>query len=298
MIHGPTVRFVIALAAVFGTADVRAQAPEPDVLLLRLSRPAGGRLSAALERNLTNSPGYDNQPAWSPDGSLVYFTSVRADGQADIYAVPPTGGTPHRVTETAPESEYSATPIPGARAISVIRVERDSTQRLWRIDLQGAPDRVILENVKPVGYHTWITDTSLALFVLGSPITLQIASTVSGSSDTVASNVGRSLHMREGRVSFVQKVSRTEWWLAVMDPITHQVTRVVRMPPGVEDYDWTPQGEVLVGDGSVLKSFDPAVGGGWRTVVDLKDQGISGITRLAVSPAGDAVAIVGVPSGR
>ena len=67
---------------------------------------------------------------------------------------------------TAPESEYSATPMPGRNAVSVIRVERDSTQRLWSVPLDGSPGAVVLERIKPVRYHTWVNDKLLALFVL------------------------------------------------------------------------------------------------------------------------------------
>ena len=86
-----------------------------------------------------------------------------------------------RVTLTSPESEYSATPMPGRNAISVIRVGT----RLNAAALERAPRRIarrasVLERIKPVGYHTWANDTLLALFVLGSPNTLQLASTTSG----------------------------------------------------------------------------------------------------------------------
>ena len=68
------------------------------------------------------------------------------------------------------------------------------------------------------------------------------------------------------------------------------------MPNRVEDYAWTPDGVVLAGQGSVLKSFDPRRGGEWETVADLAAHGLSGITRLSVSPNGDAVAVVAVPA--
>ena len=182
---------------------------------------------------------------------------------------------------TSPESEYSATPMPGENAVSVIRVERDSSQRLWSVPLDGSASTVILERIKPVGYHTWANDTLLALFVLGSPNTLQLASTKTGRGDTIVTSIGRSLHTtREGQVSFVHKVSNEEWWLVLLDPVTRQQRRLVRMPRRVEDYAWTPDGIVLAGEGSVLKSFDPRRGGDWEVVADLAPYGLERITRL------------------
>ena len=285
---------VVALLTL--TTEARSQAPDPDIFLVTLSR-NGGKLVVTGARNATNRPGYDNQPNWSADGNTLFYTSVREDAQADIWRLTPGTSASVRVTTTAAESEYSATPMPHRNAISVIRVERDSTQRLWSVPLDGSPSTVVLERIKPVGYHTWANDTLLALFVLGSPNTLQLASTTTGRGDTIVTGIGRSLHTtREGQVSFVHKVSNDEWWLTILDPMTRQQRRLVKMPRRVEDYAWTPDGLVLLGEGSVLKSYDPRRGGDWEVVADLAQYGITGITRLSVSPRGDAVAVVAVPA--
>lgn len=277
-------------------APVAAQAPDTDVFLVSLGRTAGRAAFVSGARNLTNRPGYDNQPTWSRDGRAIFFTSVREGEQADIYRLDPATGATVRVTLTSPESEYSATPMPRANAISVIRVERDSTQRLWSVPLDGSAGSVILERIKPVGYHTWANDTLLALFVLGSPNTLQLASTTTGRGDTIVTSIGRSLHTtREGLVSFVHKVSAEEWWLTLLDPSTRSTTRLVRMPRRVEDYSWLPDGRALAGEGSVLKVFDPVKGGEWEAFADLAPYGLGGITRLSVSPDGMSVAVVAQP---
>ena len=290
-------RSILTAALLVLSTTLPGQAPDPDIFLVALGKTAG-KLTVTGARNLTNRAGYDNQPNWSRDGRTLFYTSVREDAQADIYRLDPSGSAPAvRVTLTAPESEYSATPMPNRNAISVIRVERDSSQRLWSVPLDNSPSTVILERIKPVGYHTWANDTLLALFVLGSPNTLQLASTTSGRGDTITTSIGRSLHTtRDGQVSFVDKVSNEEWWLTLLDPKTKQQKRLVRMPRRVEDYSWTPDGLALIGEGSVLKAFDPQRGGDWETVADLAPFGLTGITRLSVSPRDDVVAVVAVPS--
>jgi dipeptidyl aminopeptidase/acylaminoacyl peptidase len=290
---------LLAILGAHATALAQRGGPpaDPDVFLAALSR-SGGRLTLGPARNLTPRDGYDNQPSWSPDGGTIYFTSVRADAQADIYRADVASGSIARLTTTAPESEYSATATPDGRAVSVIRVERDSTQRLWRVPLDGSASTVILAGVRPVGYHAWADSVTLALFVLGSPNTLQLADTRTGRADTITTSIGRSLHRvpGTGRVSFVHKVSREEWWLTTLDPASRATERLVRMPQGVEDYAWTPDGVAIAGEGSVLKAFDPRRGGGWDVVGDLASSGLGQITRLAVSPRGDAIAIVAVPA--
>lgn len=286
---------MLLLAALLLAAPAAAQGPpDADIFLVDIAS-RQGKLAVTGARNLTSRIGYDNQPSWSPDGQTIYFTSVGDDAQADIYSMNRQGAALSRVTMTAPESEYSAIVVPGGGALSVIRVERDSTQRLWRVPLTGSGDRVVLERIRPVGYHTWANETTLALFVLGSPNTLQLARTTTGNADTILTSIGRSLHTtRDGLVSFVHKVGADEWWLMLLDPRTRAMQRLVQMPRRVEDYAWTPDGRVVAGEGSVLKVFDPKAGGTWESVADLAQFGMQDVTRLAVSPSGDAVAVVAV----
>ena len=74
----PTVA-ILMLASSAATS----QAPDPDIFLVSL-RQTGGKLEVTGARNLTNRPGYDNQPSWSRDGRTLFFTSVREDEQADL----------------------------------------------------------------------------------------------------------------------------------------------------------------------------------------------------------------------
>ena len=274
-------------------ANPRPAPLPPDVYLAALTVNAS-KVVVGTPLNITDRAGYDNQPSFTTDGSSVFFTSVREDAQADIYRYEIATKRTTRVTTTAPESEYSATQFDGGRAISVIRVERDSTQRLWRIPLGGGASSVILQRIKPVGYHAWADDHTLALFVLGSPNTLQLADTRTGKSDTITTNIGRSLHRipGTGRVSFVRKVSPTEWWIESLDSGSRQTTRLVRMPAGVEDYAWLADGSVVCGNASTLLRWSGNAGDGWTQIADLSSAGVKGITRLAVSPGGDRIAFV------
>ena len=275
------------------TPAPRPAPPAPDVYLAAI-RVTPSKVSVGAPLNITARPGYDNQPVFLSDGSAVLFTSVREDAQADIYRYDIATRRTSRVTTSAPESEYSATPIDGGRAISVVRVERDSAQRLWRVPLDGSQPVVILDRVKPVGYHAWVDDTTLALFVLGSPNSLQLANTRRGSADTIATAIGRSLHRVPGTrtISFVRKVSPTEWWLESLDVATRETERLIRLPEGVEDYAWLLDRSVICGRGSALLRWSGKAGDEWRTIADLGGAGVKGITRLAVSPRGDQIAFV------
>lgn len=273
--------------------QAEAQPPATDIYLLTLNR-QDGRILPTEPVNITDRDGYDNQPAFLPDGSGLLYTSIRADGQADTYRYNLGEGSITRLTRT-PESEYSPTPMAGGRFFSVVRVEADSTQRLWRFPLQGGEPNVLLEHIQPVGYHAWADSVTVALFVLGDPPTLQLADLRTGRAKKMADGIGRSLQKIPGSraISFVHKVVEKEWWVKRLDVDSGTVTALIQTLPGSEDHSWTPDGVLLMGKGSKLYQWDPPVDEGWREIADLASAGIQGTSRLAVSPKGDRIAVVG-----
>jgi hypothetical protein len=124
----PIILLWAALALPPADAGGQAAPPSTDIYVVALSGRAGS-LGAGGPVNATNREGYDNQPMFLRDGSGFFYTSIREDGQADIYRYDFSSRSSFRVTDTK-ESEYSATPTPDGKSLSVVRVEADSTQRL------------------------------------------------------------------------------------------------------------------------------------------------------------------------
>jgi len=274
-------------------AVIPAQGPPGTDIWVADLKIRAGRVTVGKPANVTARAGYDNQPAFLPDGSGFLYTRIGADGQADIWRNDFATHTARAVTATR-ESEYSPTFMPQSGSISVVRVELDSTQRLWRLDPDGGHPALLLEKIKPVGYHAWAGDSLLALYVLGNPNALVQARLGSEQFDTVARNIGRALQPIPGRhaVSFVQIVDSTESWLMELNADSGTVRRLVRLPRGAEFHVWAPGGLVLVSDGTTLFQWDSHGGAAWVAVADLGALGLKGVTRLAVSSSGDQLAIV------
>ena len=267
-----------------------AQAPGTDIYVAPLSR-SGGVLRVGTPVNLTARAGYDNQPFFSLDGGSIYYTSAR-DGQTDIYRYDFAAGKSSPVTAT-PESEYSPTLMPNGLRLSAIRVERDSTQRLWSFALDGTDPRLVLDSIKPVGYHTWLNADTVFVFVLGAPATLRRAELARGSAEILARDIGRTLLIVPGRrsVSYLQRDS-SGGWVRTLDPVSGAGENLARLPEGTEFYTWTPDRELLSARGSELLRFN-AQSGQWDVIARFSDPGLKKITRLAVSPRGDRIALVG-----
>lgn len=285
----------LAIALFHSTSRLSAQAPpSTDIYLAPLSRSTGA-LVAGTAINITQRPGYDNQPSFTPDSREILYTSTRDDGQADIYRYDMSTQTIARVTST-PESEYSPTVMPGGTRFSVIRVERDSTQRLWSFLLDGSDPKLVIESLKPVGYHAWLDTNRLAMFVLGQPNALVIGNLRSGQMDTVARNIGRSLALLPdgSGFSFAQIVDSVTT-LRGMDPASHRSWDIVRLPRGVQDVAWMRDGLLLAASGSRLIAWRKG-DAAWHDVADFAGQGVSDGSRLAVSPDEKWLALVAVPS--
>lgn len=288
--------------------------PDTEIYLAALSR-NNGRLIVGTAINISSNPGYDNQPFFTSDGGAILFSSARGPspgvresaGQTDIYRYDRATKTIARVTQT-PESEYSPTVMLDGSRISVVRVEADGAQRLWSVAPSGPKIQLdlILPGVKPVGYHAWADDHTLALFVLGAngaPATLQLADTRNGEARLVASDIGRSIQRMPGdgssrHISFVQRErtgDATALLVKELDPATGAVTALVPAVEGSREADlaWMPDGTLLMVKDEVLYSWRRGLAG-WHEVQRLS---LRGVTRLAVSPGGDAIALVAPPPG-
>ncbi len=277
--------FFALVATGCGVPDATTSPPSTDIWLVELGDP-GGAASAPV--NLTNREGYDNQPAFLPDGSGFLYAS--ADGeQVDIWRWGFATGSGRAVTRT-PESEYSPQPIPDDDGFSVVRVESndEDDQRLWRFDANGRNPRLLIEREYSVEYYRWVDPGLIALRVQGDPNKLKFADPEIGAveRDPAARAVGRTLATVPGAnvLTFVHKVSTGQWWARNLDVLTREAMDVTEVPPGCEDFAWTPDRTLLVADDATILRFIP--GEGWDELTNFSAAGIGGISRLAVAPDG------------
>jgi Tol biopolymer transport system component len=127
----------------------------PDGKWFALSCPAAGEhgpdvhiipASGGTARRLTAQP-VSFFHGWSPDGSMIVFTSIR-DGHEDIYTVPVAGGTPQRLTATGLNDggEYSAD-----GKFLYFNSNRSGTMQIWRMAADGSDPVQLTDD----GYDNW-----------------------------------------------------------------------------------------------------------------------------------------------
>lgn len=282
---------LVAAATALLAAPLRAQGGS-DVWLFRLS--TRGELAVPDSGiNVSHRPGYDNQPSFTRDGKRLYFTSARDDGQSDIFAYDIVRGTVSPVT-SSPESEYSAQQLPGSSAIGAITVERDSVQRLWRIDPSSGKRTPLFTKLRPVGYWATADARTFAMFVLGSPPALVLGDARIGALDTVAVDIGRSVLRIPGAnaFSFTQPGPDSVLRIRRVDAATHAVRDITTALPGSQDIAWLPDGRLLMAKGNTIYVRRPSRGGDWSPLVSFTDPALQHLTRMAVSADGAWLAVV------
>lgn len=280
------------LLAVATSGSVLAQGlPQTNVWLVSIDSNLPGE-----PIKVNPSQGYNNQPHFSTDGSTLFYTREMPHSeegvQTDIAAYD-ISSHQTRMVNSNDESEYSPTPVPGRNALSVIEVEPDGKQKLWSIDIDSGEMERLLPNVEPVGYHAWINDDSVAMFILGETFTLQTAEIGDGGATVVANNIGRSIrkHPQTGEILYVDQNSES-WQIAAINTNTGAKRSVMPLFPNDEDFTIDSNGVYWTGNGSKLYSRS-AEDSRWQLVADFSSYGISNISRLATDPSGTNIALVG-----
>lgn len=284
------VALVVGLLTFAGIGAL-AQAPATEIHLAPLTW-AGAKVTVGRAVNITNNPGYDNQPQFLADSSGVLFSSNRDGVQTDIYRYDIALKKIVQVTATA-DNEYSPTLTPDGRTFTTVR---GAAQRLWRFTLDGADAGLAWTHQGLIGYHAWVSPVQLATFILGAgrePATLQLLDLRTGAGEIIERSIGRSLAIRPGRgtLSFVHKAPGAPWQIKELNPATRAITSLTPTLEGSEDLAWTPDNAIVMGQKSKLFLWREGASG-WTEIADLARQGVQNITRLAVSPDGKWLAIV------
>lgn len=98
---------------------------------------------------LTSSPGWEIEPAVSPDGRFVAFSSDAA-GTADLWVVDAKGGEPLQLTDRpgdggAPASDRNPAWLPDGRSL-LFSSDRSGQASVWRIPALGGSPSLVVED--------------------------------------------------------------------------------------------------------------------------------------------------------
>jgi hypothetical protein len=254
-----------------------------------------GKIILLNPSNITNHPGYDNQPYFHPGESIIYYSSFDEDGRSEIRSYHIKAKVTVDITDT-PEREYSPTLTPDRKYLSCIIQRDDGAQDLGKYPVEGGEPYVIINSLK-VGYHVWGDDSHIAMFILDGEDknSLHYMRLPTKEDTVIATNIGRSLHKIPGQraISFIQ-VGETGSQVMRFDTETMKVNVITPTVSNGDHVAWTPGGLLLTSDGADLFYFNPShPSGGWKkATVESGADLLKGVTRLAVNADGNRIAIV------
>lgn len=276
--------FIITICTLIASAVCYSQ-PNSQLYLIEYTRVAD-KFNVDYVRYLSafNEKGYNNQPKFFSPDELYISSDYYSKGVPEIIKLDLSDETLERMTHSV-EHDYSPAPLPGYDGFSTVRIEQDGkTQSLWAYDNQSFDPGVrLLDDVSTIGYYQWLDDNNVAMFLLPEPFTLAIGNAAENSIQPKLENIGRCFNLNDdGDLLFTQKVGDTHY----IKSYNHQSGSINTICPvyaDSQDFAYLRGGTLLMGKGHKLYAYQIDTNEGWVEVMDLKEYGISTISRLSVS---------------
>ena len=284
-------RFMALTIIIHQSHGLLAQAPGTEVILFDLETIGTGfKISNPI--NVSQNKGYDNQPYFLPDGSGLLYSSAVEDGNTEIILYKLDNKEKKQLTST-PGSEYSPTMTPDGKHFTSILLEKDGTQLLWKYNIETGTAQIAVEGLK-IGYHCWYDRSTIVSFVLGDTITMQVSNLTNGKNKIVTKNIRRSLHKipLQEKTSFIQQRSDGIWMIKWLNPATGESGDIVQSLNNSQDMAWSPTGDIIMGQENKLFFYKPESSNSWIEFADLEEYGYQGITRIAINPKANKIAVV------
>jgi hypothetical protein len=286
MMHKTKNLVLVLTVCLLSTSSVIGQLPKTDVYLATIKNiGTKPQMTSLSYLSGFNKDGYNNQAKLFAYDRIYVTSAIDTHKITDIYKIDLNDNELSQVTDTEQISEFSPTPSPIKDHFSVVRIEADgSTQTLWLYpDNQSNKGYRVLKKLGNIGYHCWINEDSVALFLTGTPHTLAIAQLSTGKTEVIADDIGRCLkYDGNENVYFVHKIQTNLWVLKSYHIITKNMNTICQMPSNREDFEILPNGSFIIGDGPTIKSFNPEKDSSWVVAFDLSDQNIMNINRVNI----------------
>lgn len=115
------------------------------------------------ERRVTDSPGLEGFPAWSPDGERIAFTSDREGGTWELYVMDADGSEQTRLTNT-PEDEAEPIWSPDGKEIAFVSGFNGDDPSIWVMAADGSDRRRLASGT----YPSWSPDGERIAYASGA----------------------------------------------------------------------------------------------------------------------------------
>ena len=255
-------------------------------------RPAYEGLELLNIQNISNNKGYNNQPSFIANETLVF--AGNNEGQTDIVEYSLNTKSKKWFNQKTDGGEYSPQTFPTINDVAAVRLDKNGFQRLYRYDSQTGKSTELIKDLQ-IAYFAFYNDEKILATVLDSDkMNLVLIDLQSKKTDTLFYNAGRSLQKvpKTNSMSYSLVNEEGNLDLYLLDMNSYENFFVTQLPIGIQDYVWINDTQILVGSGNKLYMYDTLGESEWTRVASLEDYGLKNITRMAISPNGKKLAIV------
>lgn len=242
---------------------------------------------------IPHNEGYNNQPFFISNQEILF--SSNNDGQADILKYNLETEKKQWMNKRTEGGEYSPQPIPNSNDIAAVRLDPDGLQRLYRYDTSTDTSALLIEDIQVAYFAFYNDDHILGTVLSGEIMDLVTIDLETKTVDTLVSGAGRGIQ----RIPSINKMSYTvineskQMDVYLWNTETKESVFICQLPYGVQDYVWLNDSQILSGSGNRLFMYDTWGDAEWFQVGSTEKFDLQDITRMALSPDGKKLAIVG-----
>jgi hypothetical protein len=288
-----SVRFLFCLLFSLGFSQTHFAQGDSEVYLVDIDFAMDGFTFQNI-RNISDNPGYDNQPFFQNNDLLLYARNHKE--QTDIANFSLNNNTFEWQNKVTQGGEYSPQPIPNSADIAAVRLDPDGKQRLYRYTSDGTSTELI-PNLE-VAYFTFFDSQTLVASILaGDNLDLIIHHFMDNTTYTLLKKSGRSIHAIPNSKAVSYPAINEEGNLDIyqLDMNSLDSYFICQLPIGIQDYVWWDDYKILIGSGTKLFVYDLYGNGDWQQVADFSAYPLQNITRLSISPDQKHLAFVAEP---
>jgi ketosteroid isomerase-like protein len=296
-------RTLVLFLALLPAATLSAQINDSEVWVGSLDL-SGGSFAISNLVNISKHPGYDNQPAFFPDGRLVFTSQIAFLDE-----------TGHAVQAMIHDFASGATvPVAGALGFSPTPAA-DGSLMLLRdghvVLHEASGNETALTGTKDAGYFARFDDRTWVLYMNDKQRRIVVYDATTKALDTMAIGAATAPIRIPGKraVTFVaaepfpapegdaaKSAPPRTLHLRQLDVDSRRITTLAAVPFATSgNHVWTSRGTLLMASGHTIYEWNPAHPDEWRKAAEIDNPELQGLTRIALSPRGDRIALVSTP---
>ena len=286
-------KLVLNLIVLFNCTKLIAQS-DSEIFLLDIKFKQD-KIEISNVKKISNNKGYNNQPIFVSNDKIL-FTSER-NLQNDIVQYDSSENSLKYLTNTL-TSEYS--PIRYKKnKVTAVSLDKKGEQYLRIYNVKDNTFKIPFTD-KIVGYYNYskkIKNQIISSVLENNELVLYTSNLKTKEHTYIDNNTGRSIHnipknkFGEEKISYISKKDSI-WNINYVDLSSNKTKTITTTLNNNEDICWFKDGSILTSNKNNLYIFNSKLSKDWKLLCSLEEYGITNISRIAINPNNDKLALV------